>query len=335
MNVHHLIEPGGRGGVYQHVLELARTKVLGPGQYVLHTATDSEFEPDLDGLRYCHCVRWGRRGPKPFRSLTTVVSVFFVLPAHLLVELRKRDGQFEVHGQFARGGYAWLVLLLALLRSEFTYVPHNLFARNGGVVARWLLSFTMRIAPQLVVFDESQRKLVRRHVIVRELVQFAPPVEEGNVSYWRSRFGARNAFLFAGQVRPDKNAPLVIEAAKLLGRECVVVVAGEDKGDLKNVLAVAANTRGVETIVREGYLSLEEIAALMLAADAVVCPYSVASQSGVAALARRLGRPVVSARVGALTRQATHTYDPQSRRSLEDLAAAMNEAVGSVRRSTS
>jgi glycosyltransferase involved in cell wall biosynthesis len=57
-----------------------------------------------------------------------------------------------------------------------------------------------------------------------------------------------------------------------------------------------------------GYVPLDAFAAAVAAADAVVVPSERASQSGVLALARRLGVPTVAADVGGLSELASRTF---------------------------
>jgi hypothetical protein len=54
-----------------------------------------------------------------------------------------------------------------------------------------------------------------------------------------------------------------------------------------------------------GYLDTEDFVALIAAADVVVTPYAVASQSGVLAVAQRLGTPSAALDIGGLGEQAT------------------------------
>jgi glycosyltransferase involved in cell wall biosynthesis len=107
------------------------------------------------------------------------------------------------------------------------------------------------------------------------------------------------ALLF-GQLRADKGIGDLLTAAAA-APDLHVVVAGEDIGGLAAARpALAAPELAGRVTVREGFLPMSAAAGLFAAADVVVLPYRIASQSGVLLLAYGFGRPVVAYPVGGL-----------------------------------
>jgi glycosyltransferase involved in cell wall biosynthesis len=134
--------------------------------------------------------------------------------------------------------------------------------------------------------------------------------------------------LFAGQIRPDKRLDLAIEASAQVGRDNVLAVVGEDRGDLERCRRLAEE-RGVEVSWTPDYVPLDEFVAALAAADVVLCPYDRASQSGVLAVTRKVGTPSVGTAVGGLAELATATVPPGDAAAL---AAAVNEVLAAPAR---
>jgi glycosyltransferase involved in cell wall biosynthesis len=127
-------------------------------------------------------------------------------------------------------------------------------------------------------------------------------VPPATLDRWRARLGNGGPTVSAiGQIREDKNIPLLLEAAARSGVR--VVVMGPDAGALR-----AAEQRAQEVdadvLFLPGYHDLEDLGAVITLTGVVVCPYAVASQSGVARLAASYGATVVGADVGGLGEQA-------------------------------
>jgi len=78
-------------------------------------------------------------------------------------------------------------------------------------------------------------------------------------------------------------------------------VGGKDLGALTAARSqLLSNELAGRVIVREGFLDMREAAQLFAAADTVVLPYKLASQSGVLLLAYGFRRPVIVYPVGGL-----------------------------------
>jgi glycosyltransferase involved in cell wall biosynthesis len=136
--------------------------------------------------------------------------------------------------------------------------------------------------------------------------------------------------LSAGDLRPKKNLPLLIEAYRLLRRDGLahrLLIAGADLGVGAELLRLAAG----EPIELLGFIDDERLDALMRGADALLVP-SLYEGFGLSVLdAMERGCPVVLARAGALPEtggSAAVYFDPHD---AGDIAAAIARVVGNRR----
>src|SRR3569623_2022252 len=310
----HMVEPGGRGGVYQHAVAVAQASARAGRPVTLHTADDCEFEPPDVSL--CRCVKWHRSLPATLKKLVSAGAYVKTL-AHLVSVMGHDDG---LHFQ---GSYklplTWATLVAGKLRAKnVIFSPHNTFARDDSRISGWLLERCIRTASTTVAYSQADLAAVEAfggNGVLEPLIQSAPPVDPAMVRRWTERWDARGrpVVLFAGQLRHDKRLDLVIKAAAsgFSPEEIVVAVVGEDKG------AETSNRRladelGVPVRWDVRYVSLEDFAAALAAADVVVCPYDRASQSGVLSLARQYGARTVATSVGGLAELADVTVPPDN-----------------------
>ncbi|NQX28001.1 glycosyltransferase [Microbacteriaceae bacterium VKM Ac-2854] len=326
----HVVEPGGRGGVYQHILgNVQFGEYDGYDLVVLHTARDAELTPALPRLRYAFDMRWQRGGPRPLRSVLTSLWVVFVLmPRVFFSALRNRGSRWEIQGLFGPAFFAVLTLLPRLAGRRVTFVPHNSFSRSGSAVEDKGIRFAARTADEVVVFVDSERKHFAdaKSVIQRKLWQYIPTPSDAKITAWKEKVGSGAPVVaFLGQLRPDKNPTLLIDAMRGFDREAVLLFAGEDKGALASIRA-AGDLGLVRLIIEDGYLDLDDFVAAMLASDVVVCPYLIASQSGVAAVAEATKTPIVASAAGGLPEQAARTFSNDS----DDPAGSLRETIIAV-----
>jgi glycosyltransferase involved in cell wall biosynthesis len=332
----HLIEPFGRGGVFQHAAGLAELLAEDGRAVTLHTATDAELEPRA-GARVCPCMRWWRsplgasddRGQLPRavvhrRLLIGAGFLFFTLP-HLLVRLgRGHVAHFE--GEF-KAPLATLTLALLRLRgAAVVHSRHNTFPRTGSASERYLMRLDARLARRTIVFSRDSEVRVAAwgaRPVRSFLWQLAPPVSDTEIEAWRQRWGRRPVVLFAGQVRPDKRLDLLLRAVARASDPPLVAVVGQDLGHAEYCRALAAELQ-IPVSWHLGYAELSTFLAALAAADVVVCPYERGSQSGIVALSRQLGAKVVAARVGGLAEEATRGFEPGD---TDGLAHAIEEAI--------
>jgi glycosyltransferase involved in cell wall biosynthesis len=313
MRTVHIVEVGGRGGVYQHAVAVARALDARGVQVVLHTATDAELEA-LGGVRTCRCVRWWRDlTPRALRPPIIALGYVLVTLPHLARRMRRGD-VYHFQGEF-KSVLTTLGLMLqrTLPGRRVVQSRHNTFSRHGGRLDEALMRLDSRLCDAVLVFSDADERRVRAwggRPVRSPLAQYVPEVTGESARHWRARWtGPGPVLLFAGQVRADKRLDLLIEAAARLPRAATVAVVGEDMGQAERCRELAAR-RGVDVRWTLGYTPLQSFAAALRAADVVVCPYDRASQSGVLAVARSVGAVTVASDVGGLAELATVTVAP-------------------------
>jgi hypothetical protein len=299
-----MIESGGRGGVFNHSVEVvAGLRELGH-DVVLHTTTDPD--PGPPGLNLCRCITWYRRSSSRVlrQAATTGRYLLRTLP-HLARVIRPGD-VVHLQGMFALTPE--LISVARLRRATVVCSPHNTFARAGAPGSRRVLAHVLRRADRILVHsDADAAHLAGRHAGVGRvpLVQWVPPVSAELVAGWRAALapGGERLAVMPGHVRRDKNAEVFVAAmGQLPGWRGAII--GEDQGVGGQIDALIHGSAAPVT-TRYGYLDVDAFVALVAAADVVVAPYRVASQSGVLSVAARLGVPRATVPVGGLGELAT------------------------------
>ena len=319
----HLVEQGGRGGVFQHTCALAQILASHGVAVRLHTASDPELDASAPGVEVCGCVEWFRG--RTARRVLIGSRYVGVTTRHLLHDIARED--------IAHVQGTWNPLLapltVGLLRAKARRTvlsPHNTFARSGGRVDEVLLHYACRLAQTTIVFSSFDRERLHRtgiQAVVSPLVQLIP--DTTSQESWREAWGAdsRRVVLFAGQVRPDKGLDRLIEALGEFDDPPLLAVVGEDKGALQSSITLAAKA-GIPVHWSVGFQPLERFVGAIRAADVVVCPYRQASQSGVLSIASALGVPSVATTVGGLAESADETVASDDHRGL---AVAIERAL--------
>lgn len=313
----HVVEPGGQGGVHQHAASLAAA-VAGRGvAVVLHSAADAEEPPDRAGgvVRRTCLWRFGGLRPAPLRKAALAGGwVAIGVPACLA---RVRPGDVvHVEGWFRPVLLLPLVLGARLRRARVVLVPHNTFSRRGRAGEERLFRWMSRRADAVLAFSDRDRRRIESWAATTTVgvpMMFGPlPVDLDLVARWRERWDVaddQRVVLLAGQVRADKGPDLLVRAAAHWEGRLVPAVVGQDLGALGAARRLAAEL-DVALRVAEGYQPIEQFVAALYAADVVVCPYRVSSQSGVLAMAAALGLRTVATDVGGLPELATVVVPP-------------------------
>lgn len=326
----NIVEVGGEGGVYQHVLGAAEF-----GSYrsweriVLHTSRDAEIYPAISGLEFHKCMRWQRSGPRWLRRILTSLWVACILLPHLAWEAWNTRSDWEIQGQFGRGLYFLFILVPAVAKRRVVFAPHNSFLRHGGLWEAPILTLATSVATKTVVYVQSERSRFpsARKIEQRMLWQYAPSPDPAYTAGWQRRLHPdRSTILFAGQLRHDKNPLLLIEAVNTLDIPVNLVFAGQDKGAGAVIREAFLDARHAR-IVDDRFLDLKELVSLIALCDIVVCPYQLASQSGVVALANQLGRAVVVSSAGGLGDQSPLKFDLGDDQ-IVNLASVIGRALG-------
>jgi glycosyltransferase involved in cell wall biosynthesis len=320
----HVVEPGGRGGIHQHAVALARALVHAGVDVTLYTAADHEPLPSVDGpggadeaglaaIRYRACL-WRFTGvrPRPLRRAAVVIGWLGVGIPACLARVRAGD-VVHLQGWFKPVLLVPLAVGARLRRAAFVYSPHTSYSRWGTWPERVVRRLARRADVVFAFSEADQRSFAAwgARVVPAPFPFVVPPPDATLVAGWRRRWlrelegaGGRVALL-PGQMRPDKGLELAVLAVARTGNSrLVLALVGDDLGALAPARHLAEEL-GVRVVWDEGFQPLEQFVAAIAAADVVVCPYRVASQSGVLALAHALGRPTVATDVGGLPELAT------------------------------
>lgn len=136
--------------------------------------------------------------------------------------------------------------------------------------------------------------------------------------------------LFFGRIEQYKGLACLVDAVAILqskGVSVKVVIAGTGEDLDRHRERIAGNPMFE---LREGYIPHVEIPELFARANAVVLPYTDATQSGVAAMAMQFARPVIASDVGSIGEVVSHGANGLlvPPRNAEALAQAIETLVG-------
>lgn len=303
----HLVEPGGHGGVFQHTMALAARLAERGVDVRVHSASDAETVP-LPVPVSRHTCLWRCGGVRPRWARRAASAASWLGAGVPSCAARARRGDLvHIQGWFRPGLLLAMVAAARARGCAVAWSPHNTFSRPGRRRDEGLARRLAGAVDVVIVFSEWDRQRAEgwgaRSVAVAPLpvLTCAPPAAE--VERWRRRWreagGGRPVALFAGQLRADKGLDVAVRAAAAWQGTALLAVVGQDLGGLPRALQLAG-VLGVDAAWDEGYVPVERFSAAVAAADVVVCPYRVASQSAVLAMARALDRPTVSSTVGGL-----------------------------------
>jgi glycosyltransferase involved in cell wall biosynthesis len=316
----HYFEPTGYGGVFQHTCRIAACLSQTGRRVVLHTGHQHE-NVALEGVDICACSWWPRSIDRSsIRNLARRFLIATRLLAHTLPHLLKSmppKSILHVQGIAPTGGVNWVIMsAVRLAGHRLVYSPHDTFSRRGaigGAIENMLLRLAYQPAQAVIVFsqvDKQRLAAVGSRVHLSPLIQLVPrPSTEKKLGWrreWRAE-GLDQVALVAGFIRPERRLDLVIESARHWPKGRRLAVVGPDWGDWSRCSNIA-QSYNVDIVARVEFVELEPFAAAIAAADLVVVPTDVASQSGVLALARELGTPTIAADVGGLSELASRTF---------------------------
>lgn len=306
-----MIEAGGRGGVTDYTVELARALAADGRPVTLATATDHEVDapPGVTVLgRFAYLRETGRvtrllrraRLHKAFNGIAFLAAILAILPQ------ARRSDVVHLQGFEVPPLTVLAMLLLRIAGTPLVHTPHNTFERGSSMARTRALMH--RLPARTVVHARADLANLPARARSRTVViphgEYGPLADAGGPA---DRAEARRALgipqdapsvLCFGQLRPDKGIDDVLAAVAGIP-DMHVVVAGQDLG----ALAAAADelTRlGDRAHVRAGFQTLEQAAEMFAAADAAVMAYRHASASGVLLLSYGFSVPVVVYPVGGL-----------------------------------
>lgn len=209
----------------------------------------------------------------------------------------------------------WGLPLRAVLRKVRELSPatlrvllcHNVRDHRSGLLERFLGLGAFLSADAFVVHAESDRARLERRVPGRPIAVLPHPVVDAprpDRERARRDLGISTPLLlFLGLVRRYKGVDLLLEAAPRIVADtgAKIAVVGEVFPEAKFLERRWESSPVRESILwRDDYVSEDEMARWLAAADAVVLPYRYVSGSGIAARAIAARRPIVAAAVGGL-----------------------------------
>jgi glycosyltransferase involved in cell wall biosynthesis len=176
-------------------------------------------------------------------------------------------------------------------------VCHNVLPHDPTPLAGMLAGRLLGLADRVLVHAASEAELAKSLCSSARIVLAFHPA--GRAPEWQPP-PARASLLAFGYVRPYKGIADLL-AALVLVPEAELRVVG------RFWEPISRYERLVDRLGLEGRVTLEDryvadadVAPLLAACDAVVCPYRQASQSGVVHVAYSHGRAVAATRVGGL-----------------------------------
>jgi glycosyltransferase involved in cell wall biosynthesis len=188
---------------------------------------------------------------------------------------------------------------------------HNVSPHEGSPADRLLTRFAFAAADEFIVHARSDEEGLRPLAGDRPIsVSPLPAPDQFKASQQGKRDGRR--LLFFGKVRRYKGLDVLLEALpKVLARvACELWVVGEFYEDVETYRRIIRKN-GVERHVRliDRYVTNEEVADYFAQADALVLPYTSASQSAVAQIALANDLPIIASRAGGLCDGLTEGED--------------------------
>jgi glycosyltransferase involved in cell wall biosynthesis len=217
---------------------------------------------------------------------------------------------------------------------SFAAIPGDMVGKTGWkyrtFVPRCARSAERVICPSRFTADD----LAERYAVAPERIRVipeAPALPGGRLTPPSGPY-----VLAAGDLRPKKNLPRVIEAYRQLRRDGLehrLILAGADIGVGAELRKLAVG----DPVELPGFVSDEQLDALIRGADAVIVPGLYEGFGLIALDAMARGRPVLAARAGALPEvcgSAAIYFDPHDPSSLAAaLAGVLQDRAEHERRS--
>ena len=200
-------------------------------------------------------------------------------------------------------------------RERLVFLLHNVIPHERRPGDRFLSRLALRKARYYVPLSRTEEREMHRLFpeVPHDSVRYSPhPIYdcyrpfEGSREEARNRIGihASRLLLFFGFVRQYKGLDLLLRAMpEILKRDpnLKLVIVGEfyqDREPCDRQIRDLGISEAV--VIREGYISGDDVGPYFAAADCVVLPYRSATQSGIVQVAYALATPVITTRVGGL-----------------------------------
>lgn len=199
---------------------------------------------------------------------------------------------------------------------KVTVVAHNVLPHEKQAVGKLLNPRLFNLADRIVVGAGEQAEMLRGLDIDADIKVVPHPVydrffindDQSSLERYTSERAAAGIpleefyLVHLGLVREYKGVDILFRAlAELKDRLWRLEIAGEFYDDYERYDKLINDLGLVDrVIVRNQYLSDDEMARMIAASDGVALPYRHATQSGVAMAALAGGAPLIATRTGAL-----------------------------------
>ncbi len=197
-------------------------------------------------------------------------------------------------------------ILTSFLKVPVLFICHNVFPHERFIMDRSLTRLTLSKGNFFILHSEKE---------VRELLTILPKAEYRiNMHPTYSAFkmretvkktGDEKRLLFFGFVRPYKGLKVLLDAMRKLP-DIYLTIAG-DFGGKKEEYKEYLSDPDIESRIdiHDGYISDNDVQEYFENCDAVVLPYTDATQSGIAQMAFGFRKPVIATEVGGLPEVVT------------------------------
>ncbi len=223
--------------------------------------------------------------------------------------------EFGLFGKFAGVSVVPLILRFRLTGIPVVTTLHTVY-REPPEAHRLILQSVLLHSNKVIVHENFQKKILQEiapftapdHIrIIPHGARELDPVPNARAQL---RLPAdRKIILMIGYFRPSKNFDLIVDLLPDILQaypDAVLVIAGKTRGNehlqyRKHLFSKIKQSPVNEHIyLIRGQLKQEVFDTILSAADVVVLPYTINSQSGILAHALAFGRPVVASSSGAM-----------------------------------
>jgi len=197
-------------------------------------------------------------------------------------------------------------ILTSFLKAPVLYICHNVFPHERFVMDRFLTRLTLSKGNFFILHSEKEVKELKSILPGAEYrVNMHPTYSAFKMREMEKRTGEEKRLLFFGFVRPYKGLKILLKSLRDLP-DVYLTIAGDFGGKMDEYEEDLFHPDIKDRVdIHEGYISDNDIQGFFENCDAVVLPYTDATQSGIAQMAYGFKKPVIATEVGGLPEVVT------------------------------